>query len=72
MKFDKSIVARNSIKVFHLMKGMYHYTFDDLQVESKLNDTDLCLAIGQLMQEGKLRQVRNSSGIYYAIDVFRS
>jgi len=68
MNFDKSIIRHNSIKIYHLMKEMYQYSFDDLQGETKLNDTDLCLALGQLMQEGKLRQVRNSSGIFYALD----
>jgi len=67
MMFNKDSIVHNSRKLYAAMKKMYHYSFNDLQGESQLNDTDLCLAIGQLLQEGKLAQRKDSGGIYYFV-----
>lgn len=67
MMFNKDSIVTNSRKLYATMKKMYHYSFSDLQGESHLNDTDLCLAIGQLLQEGKLMQRKGTDGIYYLV-----
>ena len=67
MIFSKDTIMRNSRQLFHNMRKMSHYTFSDLQGGSHLNDTELCLAIGQLMQEGKVTQYRDAKGIYYEV-----
>ena len=47
--FNKESIVNNSRKLYAVMKKTSQYSFDDLQGQSHLNDTDLCLAIGQLM-----------------------
>ena len=65
--FNKESIVNNSRKLYAVMKKTSQYSFDDLQGQSHLTDTDLCLAIGQLMQEGKLTQRKESGCIYYLI-----
>ncbi|MBQ8224839.1 MAG: hypothetical protein IJZ86_05785 [Bacteroides sp.] len=66
-KDAKELIKRNSMLLCSLMKQMYHYTFNELQHICQLGDTDLCLAIVRLLQEGKLQQSRNGQNVYYML-----
>jgi len=67
MIFSKDTIIKNSRQLYQSMNKASHYSFNDLQGWSHLDDTELCLALGQLMQEGKLSQYRDSTGIYYEV-----
>lgn len=47
---------------------MVHYTFNELQKICQLGNTELCLALVQLIQENKIKQDRNEQGIYYVLN----
>ena len=64
---SKDTTIRNSETLYLAMTKTCQYTFNELQGKSNLNDTELCLAIGQLMQEGRLIQMKNTDGIYYSV-----
>ncbi|MBQ8500779.1 MAG: winged helix-turn-helix domain-containing protein [Bacteroides sp.] len=64
-KETKEIIIRNSRLLYNLLQRMYRYTFSELQRICKLSDTDLCLAIGRLLQEGKMKMDRGEQGVYY-------
>lgn len=42
-------------------------TFQQLQSETKLGDTDLCLAICTLIMDGKILQQRSHGIVYYEL-----
>ena len=63
----REIIKRNSTLLCRLMKRMYKYTFGELQRICKLGDTDLCLAIVRLLQEGRLTQERGNRCVYYVL-----
>lgn len=67
MKFNKEAIKTNSKRVCEVMVRMYHYSFAELQKFSKLSSTDLCLALIQLLQEGKIQQDKDEEGIYYSL-----
>lgn len=60
-------IKKNSKLLYEAMQRMYRYTFNELQKLCKLKDTELCLAIVRLLQEGKITQDRNEFGVYYAL-----
>ena len=65
MILDKEHIRENS--TFHgKMKGMYRYTFSELQRLTNLGSTELCLALIQLLREEKITQDRGPQGICYA------
>ena len=66
MALNKETIINNSKKVYACMYQMVHYTFNELQKICQLGNTELCLALVQLMQENKIKQDRNEQGIYYA------
>lgn len=68
MTFSKQTIISNSKKVYANMYQMVHYTFNELQKICHLGNTELCLALIQLMQENKIRQNRNEQGIYYVLN----
>jgi len=65
---NKEIIKTNSRKVFNIMKQTQHYSFSELQSFTLLENTELCLALIQLLQEGKIAQYKDESGIYYALN----
>jgi len=69
MIINKRIIKKNSKKVFYIMKRMYHYSFNELQKSTLLENTELCLALIQLLQEDKIIQYRDESGIYYVLNL---
>ena len=65
---NKQTIINNSKKVYACMYQMVHYTFNELQKICQLGNTELCLALVQLMQENKIKQDRNEQGIYYVLN----
>lgn len=61
----KEAIKRNSTLLYGAMKRMYRYTFTELQRLCRLSDTDLCLAIVCLLQQGRVRQGKDEEGVCY-------
>ena len=59
MALNKQTIINNSKKVYACMYQMVHYTFNELQKICQLGNTELCLALVQLIQENKIKQDRN-------------
>ncbi len=68
MAFSKQTIISNSKKVYANMYQMVYYTFNELQKICQLGNTELCLALVQLIQEKKIKQGRNKQGIYYVLN----
>lgn len=68
MAFSKQTIISNSKKVYASMYQMVYYTFNELQKICQLGNTELCLALVQLIQEKKIKQGRNKQGIYYVLN----
>ena len=68
MALNKQTIINNSKKVYACMYQMVHYTFNELQKICQLGNTELCLALVQLIQENKIKQDRNEHGIYYVLN----
>lgn len=47
------------------MCKMNHYTLEELQNIIDLKNTDLCLALIQLMQDKKVESGKDKNGVYY-------
>ncbi|MGN0232985.1 MAG: hypothetical protein ACI4B5_01010 [Bacteroidaceae bacterium] len=59
------IIKKNSLRVYGLMKQMCRYTFQELEQATSMESTDLCLALTELLREGRLERGRCENGIYY-------
>lgn len=63
--FNTQLIKQNSLRVYHLMKGMYRYTFNELEKISSLTSTELCFALLELQRQGRLIYGKTDAGIYY-------
>ncbi len=68
MIINKEMIKRNGSKIISIMRKMCRYSFDELQIFTRLNNTDLCLALMLLIQEGLIKQNRDEFGVYYALN----
>lgn len=67
MILNTEIIKRNSHKVCAAMKQMCHYSFAELQKFTLLDNTALCLALLQLVREGRIAQMKDETGVYYML-----
>lgn len=65
MAFSKIDIVNNSKKLYSCMRKMNHYSLEELQNIIKLKNTDLCLALIQLMQDRKVECGKDKNGVYY-------
>ena len=63
--FNMEVIKRNSRRVYTLMDWMYRYTFDEIERATKLECTDLCMALIELQKEGRIACHKDDSGVYY-------
>lgn len=68
MIINKEMIKRNGNKVISIMQQMRRYSFKELQFSTCLSNTDLCLALILLIQEGQIKQNRDEFGIYYTLN----
>ena len=67
MKPDEKTIKSRSKGVYKALSNALRCTFDELQNQSKLGTTELCLSIARLMQEHKIRQEREGDNVYYML-----
>ncbi|MCI5580828.1 MAG: hypothetical protein MR387_05900 [Phocaeicola plebeius] len=63
--FNTQLIQQNSLRVYHRMKEMYRYTFNELEKISALTSTELCLALLELQRQGRLAYGKDDNGVYY-------
>lgn len=67
MSTKKEKILTYSAVLYGQMKKMYAYTFDELTKLVGWGNTELCLALMQLMQDGKITQGKNQKGVFYTV-----
>lgn len=67
MLSDKKRVKQNSENVYQAISHLLRCKFIDLQVECKLESTELYMALIYLLQQERIRQEWTQDGIYYCI-----
>lgn len=62
-------IKTNSRMVYQVIRRAYSCTFNELQRLTHLGNTELCLALAQLLQDSKIEQGKNQQGVYYQLAV---
>ena len=60
-------IKTNSRMVYQVIRRAYRCTFNELQRLTHLGNTELCLALAQLLQDSKIEQGKNQQGVYYQL-----
>lgn len=60
-------IISNSMNLCSILQQNGQSTFQQLQSETNLGDTDLCLAICTLVMNGKILQQRSHGTVYYEL-----
>ena len=64
---EERIIKSRSMNVYQALSKMWRCTFAELQAQCKLGTTELCLSIARLLQEKKIKQVREEGNVYYSL-----
>lgn len=65
MKLNFKIIFQDSNYIYELLSSNISYLFRELQELTKFDDTKLCLAICQLIRDGRMRSMQVDNQIYY-------
>ncbi len=65
MAFNFDFIRQNSAMVYDLLHHSTRCTFNELQKGCNLSNTDLCLALANLMRDNRISQNREEEEIYY-------
>ena len=65
MKLNFKTIFQDSNYIYELLSSNISYLFRELQELTKFDDTKLCLAICQLLQDGRLLSMQVDNQIYY-------
>ena len=67
MSVNISSIKSNSRKVYDVIARCTRCTFAELQGLCHLANTDLCMALVQLIRENKIEQKSGKQGVYYCL-----
>ena len=65
MKLNFKTIFQDSNYIYELLSSNISYLFRELQELTKFYDTNLCLAICQLIRDGRMRSMQVDHQIYY-------
>lgn len=65
MKLNFKTILQDSNHIYELLSNNISYLFKELQELTKFDDTQLCLAICQLLQDGRMHSMQVDNQIYY-------
>ncbi len=65
MKLNFKTIFQDSNYIYELLSINISYLFRELQELTKFDDTKLCLAICQLIRDGRMRSMQVDNQIYY-------
>lgn len=67
MIFNKETIRKNSQAVYQLLQKVQRYSYAELQHTTQLSDTDLCMAISQLLMDKKVVRIKKEEEIFYRL-----
>lgn len=65
MKMDFKVIVNDSKRIYELLSQNIKYLYEELQELTHMNDTQLCLAICQLLHDGRICQQAEDNLVYY-------
>ena len=65
MKLNFKTIFQDSNYIYELLSSNISYLFRELQELTKFDYTKLCLAICQLIRDGRMRSMQVDNQIYY-------
>ncbi|MBO5382509.1 MAG: hypothetical protein J6A40_10565 [Bacteroides sp.] len=65
MKLNFKTILQDSNHIYELLSNNIRYLFRELQELTNFDDTKLCLAICQLLQDGRMHSMQVDNQIYY-------
>ena len=65
MKLNFKTIFQDSNYIYELLSSNISYLFRELQELTKFDDTKLCLAICQLIHDGRMRSMQVDTQIFY-------
>ena len=65
MKLNFKTILQDSNHIYELLSNNIRYLFRELQELTNFDDTKLCLAICQLLQDGRMHSMQVDNHIYY-------
>lgn len=65
MKLNFKTIFQDSNYIYELLSSNIRYLFRELQELTNFDDTKLCLAICQLLQDGRMHSMQVDNQIYY-------
>ncbi|MBR4047575.1 MAG: hypothetical protein IKK07_03860 [Bacteroides sp.] len=65
MKLNFKTILQDSNHIYELLSNNIRYLFRELQELTNFDDTKLCLAICQLLQDGRMHSMQVNNQIYY-------
>lgn len=67
MKIDMKAIVENSKAIYAIILKKKQVPFAELERQTALEDTSLCLSISWLIRNQKIRQTRKEDAVYYCL-----
>lgn len=65
MKMNLKAIIEDSNRIYEMLSNEIKYLYHELQELTSMDDTQLCLAICQLIRDGRICQQTEANLIYY-------
>lgn len=65
MKMNLKNIVEDSNHIYEQLSQGIKYLYHELQELTRMNDTQLCLAICQLIRDGRISQRQEDNLVYY-------
>lgn len=65
MKMDIKTIVSDSNRIYNALSQNIKYLYSELQELTRLGDTQLCLALCQLLRDGRIYRLQVAGVIYY-------
>ncbi|MBP3553596.1 MAG: hypothetical protein J6K05_10605 [Bacteroidaceae bacterium] len=65
MKMNLKTIIEDSNRIYGQLSQGIKYLYDELQEITRMDDTQLCLAICQLLRDGRICRSQEDNLIYY-------
>jgi len=69
MKMNLKTIMEDSNRIYGQLSNGIKYLYHELQELTNMGDTQLCLAICQLIRDGRLYQHQEDNLVYYSIRI---
>lgn len=69
MKMNLKTIVEDSNRIYGQLSNGIKYLYHELQELTNMGDTQLCLAICQLLRDGRISQWQEENLVYYSIRI---